>query len=66
MGGMRYALLTFVLQEFDRVDDPSMTPQQRLERQRKQLKKRLGGCIWREGPHCPLGLGMQLQWPRGG
>ncbi len=29
-------------QEYDIVSDPSMTPQQRLEKQRQQLKKRLG------------------------
>ena len=53
----RAPLLVHSSQEFDRVDDPSMTPQQRLERQRKQLKKRLGGCMWREGRQMLAGAG---------
>lgn len=38
-----------------------MTPQQRLERQRKQLKKRLGERVWGKGETLLAGAGDEAQ-----
>eukprot|EP00955_Chlamydomonas_euryale_P112136 366113-Chlamydomonas_euryale.AAC.7 len=37
-----YVHATLLPQEFDSVEDASLTPKERLEKQRKQLKKKLG------------------------